>query len=142
MVIHKLGDSGADSLQPSSMADWGEVESPRGDSNTAKMDDAAVADIQAVAASLATMPGPVNFSGVLAIADSLPVMIAYLDRQERYMFLNRTLAWDADFEAKIRALTPEQIVATLRRHLDMTKVTIVKAGDFKKTASSLVRPER
>ena len=111
MVIHKLGDSGADSLQPPAMADWGEVESPRGDSDTAKMDDAAVADIQAVAASLATMPGPVNFSGVLAIADSLPVMIAYLDRQERYMFLNRTLAdWLEQPRKSILGKTMRQVV--------------------------------
>jgi PAS domain S-box-containing protein len=74
------------------MADLGEVESPGGEQDPAKRDQAAVADIQAVAASLAAMPGPVNFAGVLAIADSLPVMIAYLDRQQRYMFLNRTLA--------------------------------------------------
>ena len=74
------------------MADWGEVESPGGDQDTSKLDVAAVADIQAVAASLATLPGPVNFAGVLAIADALPVMIAYLDRNQRYMFLNRTLA--------------------------------------------------
>jgi PAS domain S-box-containing protein len=38
------------------------------------------------------MPGPVNFTTMLAIADSLPVMIAYLDVNQRYMFLNRTLA--------------------------------------------------
>jgi PAS domain S-box-containing protein len=72
------------------MADWGEVESPRGEVDAAAGQDAA--DLKAVAASLAALPGPVNFSGVLAIADSLPVMIAYLDRGQRYMFLNRTLA--------------------------------------------------
>src|SRR5262245_667223 len=74
------------------MADSGEIESPRGDADKAKLDETAVADIQAVAASLATLPGPVSFAGVLAIADTLPVMIAYLDRDQRYMFLNRTLA--------------------------------------------------
>ncbi|MFL6777466.1 MAG: PAS domain S-box protein [Sphingomicrobium sp.] len=74
------------------MADWGEVESPRGDADKAKLDDTGVADIQAVAASLAALPGPVSFAGVLAIADTLPVMIAYLDVNQRYMFLNRTLA--------------------------------------------------
>jgi len=74
------------------MADWGEVESPEGEQESAKPEEPAVADIQAVAASLATLPGPVDFAGVLAIADSLPVMIAYLDREQRYLFLNRTLA--------------------------------------------------
>jgi PAS domain S-box-containing protein len=74
------------------MADWGEIESPRGEQEPAVPDEASVTDFQAVAASLATLPGPVNFATMLAIADSLPVMIAYLDSDERYMFLNRTLA--------------------------------------------------
>jgi PAS domain S-box-containing protein len=73
------------------MADWGEVESPRGDAQSGKPEDQAT-DVKAVAASLAALPGPVNFNGVLAIADALPVMIAYLDKQQRYLFLNRTLA--------------------------------------------------
>ncbi|MBX7218525.1 MAG: insulinase family protein [Blastocatellia bacterium] len=49
-----------------------------------------------------------------------------------YRFLNRNLAWDTGFEQKIRALTPEQVVAALRRHLDVSKVSVFKAGDFAK----------
>lgn len=49
-----------------------------------------------------------------------------------YLFLKRTLAWDADFEAKINALTPEQIVAAMRKYIDPSKITIIKAGDFAK----------
>ena len=30
----------------------------------------------------------------------------------------RTMAWDADFEAKVRALTPEQIRTSMQRFLD------------------------
>jgi zinc protease len=48
-----------------------------------------------------------------------------------YLFLNRTLAWDAEMEKNLQALTPEQIVAAMRRHLDLAKMSIVKAGDFK-----------
>ncbi|HEX8140627.1 MAG TPA: pitrilysin family protein [Pyrinomonadaceae bacterium] len=51
------------------------------------------------------------------------------------LFANRTLTWDADFERKIAALTPEQITAALRRHIDPAKITIIKAGDFQKTAA-------
>lgn len=47
-----------------------------------------------------------------------------------YLYLDRTMTWDADFEQKIAALTPEQIVAALRRHLDPAKLVIIKAGDF------------
>jgi zinc protease len=47
--------------------------------------------------------------------------------------LGRTFAWDAEFEKKIAALTPEQISVAMRRHIDPSKFTIVKAGDFAKT---------
>lgn len=53
-------------------------------------------------------------------------------RLNSYLFFNRTLRWDADLEDKIRALTPDQVSAAMRRHIDPSKITIVKAGDFKK----------
>jgi zinc protease len=37
-------------------------------------------------------------------------------------------------EAKIQALTPEQINAAFRKHIDPSAVSIVKAGDFKAAA--------
>lgn len=57
-------------------------------------------------------------------------------RLANYLFLKRTLAWDAELEKKIQALTPEEIVAALRRHIDPSKISIVKAGDFAKAAKS------
>jgi zinc protease len=51
-----------------------------------------------------------------------------------YTFLNRTLAWDAEFEKKVEALTPEQITAAMRKHIDLAKVSLFKAGDFAKAA--------
>jgi len=51
-----------------------------------------------------------------------------------YRYYNRTFAWDAEFERKIVALTPEQINAALRKYLDLSKMSIVKAGDFAKSA--------
>ena len=51
-----------------------------------------------------------------------------------YLFLGRTLGWDAEFEKKVAALTPEQVAAAMRRHIDPSKLTIVKAGDFAKNA--------
>jgi zinc protease len=50
-----------------------------------------------------------------------------------YLFLDRTFAWDASFEKKIAALTPEQVTSAMRRHIDPTKIMIIKAGDFAKT---------
>ncbi|MBS1788366.1 MAG: insulinase family protein [Acidobacteria bacterium] len=54
-------------------------------------------------------------------------------RLRGYTFLNRTLAWDADLEKKVGSLTPEQIVAALRKYIDPAKISIIKAGDFAKT---------
>jgi zinc protease len=42
------------------------------------------------------------------------------------------LTWDKAFEERMLALTPEQMLAALRKHIDPSKLTIVKAGDFSK----------
>ncbi len=44
--------------------------------------------------------------------------------------LDRTMQWQADFEKKISALTPEQIGTALKRHIDPKKLVTVGAGDF------------
>lgn len=44
----------------------------------------------------------------------------------------RTLAFDADLERKVLALDPGQVLDALRRHLDLAKLVVVKAGDFPK----------
>jgi zinc protease len=45
-------------------------------------------------------------------------------------FYSRTMAWNADLEAKIKAVTVADVNRTLRRFLDLDKMIIVKAGDF------------
>ncbi len=50
-----------------------------------------------------------------------------------YLDLDRAMAWDAELEAKVMALTPEQINAAIAKHLDPAKMVIVKAGDFAKS---------
>ena len=57
-------------------------------------------------------------------------------RMNNYLFLGRTLQWDADLEAKIKALTPEQINAAMRKYIDPAKITIIKSGDFAKAAAA------
>lgn len=52
-------------------------------------------------------------------------------RLRSYSYLNRPMKWDEELERKVEALTPEQITAAMRRHLDPAKMTYVKAGDFK-----------
>jgi zinc protease len=53
-------------------------------------------------------------------------------RLNNYLFLGRTLQWDADLEARIKALTPEQINAAMRKYIDPARISIVKSGDFNK----------
>lgn len=47
-----------------------------------------------------------------------------------YLFYNRTMMWDADFEKKIAALTVEQVNAALRKYVTPDKITLIKVGDF------------
>ena len=44
----------------------------------------------------------------------------------------RTFAWNKQFEAHVQALTPDAVLAVVRKYIDPTKITIVKAGDFAK----------
>jgi zinc protease len=48
-----------------------------------------------------------------------------------YLFLDRSFAWDIDFEKRIAALTPAEVRDALRRHIDPKKLSVLKAGDFK-----------
>ena len=50
-------------------------------------------------------------------------------------FEGRTMAFQADLEKKVQALTNAQIVEALKRHIDPAKLSYVKAGDFKKAAA-------
>ncbi|MFN2493844.1 MAG: M16 family metallopeptidase [Pyrinomonadaceae bacterium] len=56
-------------------------------------------------------------------------------RLNNYLFFGRTLRWDEDLDARLKALTPEQIAAAMRRHIDPSKITIIKSGDFAKNAT-------
>jgi zinc protease len=44
---------------------------------------------------------------------------------------DRTLAWDEQMDAKLAALTVDQVNAAFRRHVNPAAFLIVKAGDFK-----------
>ena len=46
------------------------------------------------------------------------------------------MAWDAELQKKVQALTPQQIVEALRRHIDLSKMTFMKGGDFKKAGGN------
>src|ERR1035441_1448941 len=48
-----------------------------------------------------------------------------------HLQIDRPLKWDADLEARMQALTVDQVNAAFRKHIDPTGLSIVKAGDFK-----------
>jgi zinc protease len=56
---------------------------------------------------------------------------ALAERLSRYLFVDRTFAWDIDLERRIAALTPDAVRDALRRHLDLARLAVTKAGDFK-----------
>ena len=45
---------------------------------------------------------------------------------------DRTLRFDESLEAKVSALTAEQVSAAFRKYVDPAQLIVVKAGDFKK----------
>ncbi|WP_420806708.1 M16 family metallopeptidase [Hyalangium minutum] len=47
-----------------------------------------------------------------------------------YLFLGRTLDYDAQLEQRMAKLTPDDVRQALARHVDAKKLTVVKAGDF------------
>jgi zinc protease len=51
------------------------------------------------------------------------------------LFVNRTMAFYGDLEKKIAALTPEQVLAALKKHVDPQRFVVVDAGDFSAEAS-------
>lgn len=47
-------------------------------------------------------------------------------------FAGRTMQYYADLEAKIASLTPQDVHAALRRHVDPRRIVVAVAGDFQK----------
>jgi len=47
-----------------------------------------------------------------------------------YLYYGRTLAFDAELERRVAALTPDAINVVMRKYLVPGKIVIVKAGDF------------
>ena len=47
-------------------------------------------------------------------------------------FAGRTMAYDAEFERRVAALTPAQVNATVKKYIDPSKMVLVRAGDFAK----------
>ncbi|MFM2268221.1 MAG: hypothetical protein RL757_1662 [Bacteroidota bacterium] len=48
------------------------------------------------------------------------------------LILNRTMKFNADLEARLSKLTVADVNAMLRKNIDVSKITMIKAGDFDK----------
>ena len=69
-----------------------------------------------------------------AVSRSTDRELARMLAQREYT--GRTLTWDAALEKRVEALTPEQILAGMRKHLDETKISFVQAGDWAKAKAT------
>jgi zinc protease len=55
------------------------------------------------------------------------------------LHVDRTMAFYSELEKRINALTPEQVVETLRKYIDPKKLVIVDAGDFAKANAAAAK---
>jgi zinc protease len=49
-----------------------------------------------------------------------------------YQYLNRDMKWDAAYEDKLAKLTVDEVNKALKKHIDLAKMSLFKAGDFDK----------
>jgi zinc protease len=51
-----------------------------------------------------------------------------------YLFLNRTMQWDINYEAQIMKLSVEDVNKALKKAINLDKISLFKGGDFDKPA--------
>ena len=56
------------------------------------------------------------------------------------LFVDRTMAFYGDLEKRINALTPDVVLAALRKYIDPKRLVIIDAGDFARQASAPEKP--
>lgn len=54
----------------------------------------------------------------------------------RNLYLDRTMAWTADFESRLRALTLDDVNAAIARHIQPDSLSVYAAGDFAKASGA------
>ena len=53
-------------------------------------------------------------------------------RLNNYQGINRTMKWDTEFEAAIAKLTVADVNTALKKYINLSKMSMFKAGDFDK----------
>jgi zinc protease len=56
------------------------------------------------------------------------------------VYLGRTMAFDSDLERRVAGLSAADVNTALRRYIDPSKISVVKAGDFAKGHSEPAKP--
>ena len=125
------------------MAKPGGIESPKGRAAEVAGVGVALADAPEVLAALANLPGPMDQIRILAIADTVPVMIAYLDHDQRYQFLNRTLSdWLERPRKEILGRTMREVVGEKAYQVRRPRIEAALAGEKQWFRSEFDHPTR
>jgi PAS domain S-box-containing protein len=90
-----------------------------------------------------TRDGSVDIASMLAVADIVPVMIAYIDRDLRYRFVNKPLAdWFERPRAEILGLSLREMLGEEAYAQRESLLALALAGERQFFASSFVHPTR
>jgi PAS domain S-box-containing protein len=90
-----------------------------------------------------TRDGSVDIASMLAVADIVPVMIAYIDRDLRYRFVNKPLAdWFERPRAEILGLSLREMLGEEAYAERKSLLALALAGERQFFASSIVHPTR
>ncbi|MEO7786626.1 MAG: PAS domain-containing protein, partial [Sphingomicrobium sp.] len=86
---------------------------------------------------------PFDLRAQLAIADSLPVMIAFLDREERYRFINKPLAdWFERPRSEILGRTVREVMGAAHYARRAEEIRKVLRGECSMVAVTIDHPTR
>jgi hypothetical protein len=92
------------------------------------------------------MPGAgvgFDFAGILAVADMLPVMVAYVGSDLRYRFMNKPMAdWFERPRSELLGLTMEELLGEEAWKVREPLVQAAMAGERKFFASDFAHPTR
>ncbi|MEA1072677.1 PAS domain-containing protein [Sphingomonas sp. LY160] len=84
-----------------------------------------------------------DFSAILSIADAIPVMIAYIDRQERYRFVNRALAdWLEQPRSVILGKSVKDVLGSDAYRARKPMIDAAFAGEPQKFSREFEHPSR
>ena len=87
--------------------------------------------------------GAFDFAGILAVADMLPVMVAYADKDFRYRFMNKPMAdWFERPRSELLGLTMRELLGDEAWKVREPLVAATMAGERKFFASDFSHPTR